>query len=91
MRRGTENVGKTCGWKHHYLLCEEGGDSDNEEEDDIDYKDLDDQHIRYLNGCTDDNGNQDDGNTDEDNKQSDDDKEPEDKECIEEPHQPMTV
>ena len=91
-----------CGPKHHYLMCEEvedkkqllktkeDGDSDNEEEDDLGYKDLDDQHIRYLNGCTDDNRNQDDGNTDEDNKHSDDDKEPEDKECIEEPHQPMT-
>ena len=51
---------KTCEAKHHHLLCEEveekkqllktqdDGDSDNQE------KDLDNQHIRYLNGCTDD-------------------------------------
>ena len=51
---------KICGAKHHYLMCEEvedkkqllktkeDGDSDDEDEDDIDYKDLDDQHIRYY-------------------------------------------
>ena len=62
--------------KKQLLKTKEDGDSDDEEEDDIDYKDLDNQHIRYLNGCTDDNGNQDDGNTDEDNRQSDDDRQP---------------
>ena len=76
--------------KKQLLKTKEDGDSDNEEEDDIDYKDLDDKHIRYLNGYTGDNGNQDDGNTDEDNRQSDDDRQPEDKECLEEPRQPMT-